>query len=44
LPRSTWGTCANAKKYNGDKKKEKGIRSNLIVDVEIIFQKIVSVS
>lgn len=34
FPQWICGTCDNAKKYNGDKKIEKGNRSNLIVEVE----------
>ena len=30
------GTCDKAKKYKGDKKTEKGILSNLMVDAESI--------
>ncbi len=30
------GTCDKAKKYNGDRKMENRIRSNLIVDAESI--------
>ena len=34
LPQWICGTCDNAKKYSGDKKIEKGNRSNLIVEGE----------
>jgi hypothetical protein len=36
LPQSISGTCANAKKKIGDRKKEKGMRNNLIVEEESI--------
>jgi hypothetical protein len=37
LPHRISGTCDKAKKYNGDKKTENGILSNLIVDAESIL-------
>ena len=35
------GTCDNAKKYNGERKKENGIRNNFIVEDESMLLKII---
>jgi hypothetical protein len=37
FPQSISGTCANAKKYKGERKNENGIRNNLIEEDLIIL-------